>query len=247
MTSLSGKVAIVTGASIGIGKSVAERLASEGASIVITYAKSADKAQEVVAAIESDGGKALAVGADFTKLDDIRGLFKETISHFGKLDILVISGSAPRVVKPVAEVTEEEFDYAFAFNAKGNFFALQEAARHMADGGRIVTFSTPYTVQPQPNLGVTAASKAAVEQFTFALARELGGRGITVNAVMPGPTTTESFSNMVSSQEQAELKRISPLQRLAEPSDVANVVAFLVSDKAGYVTGHVLHVTGGLA
>jgi 3-oxoacyl-[acyl-carrier protein] reductase len=247
MASLDEKVAIISGASSGIGKSVAERLASDGASVVITYAKSADKAQQVVNMIEEKGGKALALPADFTKLDDIRNLFQETLRHFGKLDILVISGSAPRVEKPIADVTEEEFDYAFAFNAKGNFFALQEAAKHMADGGRIVTFSTPYTTQPQPNMAVTAGSKAAVEQFTFALAKELGSRGIRVNAVMPGPTTTESFASQVSAELQAELERISPLQRLAEPEDIANAVAFLVSDEAAYVTGHTLHATGGLA
>jgi 3-oxoacyl-[acyl-carrier protein] reductase len=147
----------------------------------------------------------------------------------------------------MAEVTEEEFDYTFAFNAKGNFFALQQAAKHMADGGRIVTFSTPYTIQPQPNMAVTAGSKAAAEQFTFALAKELGSRGIRVNAIMPGPTTTESFASQVSAELQTELERISPLQRLAKPGDIANAVAFLVSDEAAYVTGHTLHVTGGLA
>lgn len=206
MASLDEKVAIISGASSGIGKSVAERLASDGASVVITYAKSADKAQQVVNTIKEKGGKALALPADFTKLDDIRNLFQETLRHFGKLDILVISGSAPRVEKPIADVTEEEFDYAFAFNAKGNFFALQEAAKHMADGGRIVTFSTPYTTQSQPNMAVTAGSKAAVEQFTFALAKELGSRGIRVNAVMPGPTTTESFASQVSDELQAEAR-----------------------------------------
>lgn len=206
MASLDEKVAIISGASSGIGKSVAERLASDGASVVITYAKSADKAQQVVNMIEEKGGKALALPADFTKVDDIRNLFQKTLRHFGKLDILVISGSAPRVEKPIADVTEEEFDYAFAFNAKGNFFALQEAAKHMADGGRIVTFSTPYTTQSQPNMAVTAGSKAAVEQFTFALAKELGSRGIRVNAVMPGPTTTESFASQVSDELQAEAR-----------------------------------------
>jgi len=174
-------------------------------------------------------------------------VFQNTISQFGKLDILVISGGAPRLVNPLAKTTEEEFDSVFTFNAKGNFFALQEAAKHMADGGRIVTFSTPYTVQPQPNLSVVAGSKAAIEAFTFALALELGSRGITVNTIMPGPTTTESFSDMVSLEEQNQLKQMAPLQRLAEAEDIASAVAFLVSDDADYVTGHTLHATGGLA
>lgn len=247
MGNLLEKVAIVTGSSRGIGRALAERLGRDGAKVVVTYAGNRDKAEEVVSAVKANGSDAIALQLDLSKLDDIRNVFQTTISRFGKLDILVISGGAPRLVKPLAETTEEEFDSVFTFNAKGNFFALQEAAKHMADGGRIVTFSTPYTVQPQPNLSVIAGSKAAIEAFTFALALELGNRGITVNAIMPGPTTTESFSGMVSPEEQNQLKQMAPLQRLAEPEDIANAVAFLVSDDAGYVTGHTLHATGGLA
>jgi 3-oxoacyl-[acyl-carrier protein] reductase len=247
MASLSGKVAIVTGSSRGIGRAIAERLGRDGANVVVTYAGNRDKAEEVVSVIKTNGSDAIALQVDLAKLDDIRCLFQNTLSQFGKLDILVISGGAPRLVKPLAETTEEEFDSVFTFNAKGNFFALQEAAKHMADGGRIVTFSTPYTVQPQPNLSVIAGSKAAIEAFTFALAKEVGSRGIRVNAIMPGPTTTDSFSSMVSSEEQAQLKQMAPLQRLAEPEDIANAVAFLVSDDSGYITGHTLHATGGLA
>ncbi len=247
MASLSGKVAIVTGSSRGIGRAIAERLGRDGANVVVTYAGNRDKAEEVVSVIKTNGSDAIAFQVDLAKLDDIRNLFQKTLSQFGKLDILVISGGAPRLVKPLAETTEEEFDSVFTFNAKGNFFALQEAAKHMADGGRIVTFSTPYTVQPQPNLSVIAGSKAAIEAFTFALAKEVGSRGIRVNAIMPGPTTTDSFASMVSSEEQAQLLQMAPLQRLAEPEDIANAVAFLVSDDSGYITGHTLHATGGLA
>jgi 3-oxoacyl-[acyl-carrier protein] reductase len=247
MASLSGKVAIVTGSSRGIGRAIAERLGRDGANVVVTYAGNRDKAEEVVSVIKTNGSDAIALQVDLAKLDDIRCLFQNTLSQFGKLDILVISGGAPRLVKPLAETTEEEFDSVFTFNAKGNFFALQEAAKHMADGGRIVTFSTPYTVQPQPNLSVIAGSKAAIEAFTFALAKEVGSRGIRVNAIMPGPTTTDSFASMVSSEEQAQLLQMAPLQRLAEPEDIANAVAFLVSDDSGYITGHTLHATGGLA
>lgn len=247
MGSLLGKVAIVTGSSRGIGRALAERLGRDGAKVVVTYARNREKAEEVVSVIKANGSDAIALGLDISKLDDIRNLFENAISQFGQLDILVISGGAPRLTKPLAETTEEEFDSVFTFNAKGNFFALQEAAKHMADGGRIVTFSTPYTVQPQPNLSVIAGSKAAIEAFTFALALELGNRGITVNAIMPGPTKTESFGSMVSVEEQTQLKQMAPLQRLAEPEDIANAVAFLVSDDAGYVTGHTLHATGGLA
>lgn len=247
MASLTGKVAIITGSSRGIGRALAERLGRDGAKVVVTYAGNRDKANEVVSTIKTNGSDAIAVQTDLAKLQDIRSLFQNTLSHFGKLDILVISGGAPRLDKSIAETTEEEFDSIFALNTKGNFFALQEAAKHMANGGRIVTFSTPYTVQPQPNLSVIAGSKAAIEAFTFALAKEVGARGITVNAIMPGPTTTESFGSMVSPEEQEQLKNIAPLRRLATPEDIANAVAFLVSDDAGYVTGHTLHATGGLA
>lgn len=244
--SLEGKVAIVTGASRGIGRAVAERLGRDGAKVVVTYAGNREKAEEVVSNIQATSD-AIALLTDLTSLDDIRNLVQNTINHFGRLDILVISGGAPRLTKPLVETTEEEFDSVFAFNTKGNFFMLQEGVKHMADGGRIVTFSTPYTVQPQPNLSVIAGSKAAIEAFTFALALEVGSRGIRVNAIMPGPTKTDSFASAVSSEGQEQLKQMAPLQRLAEPEDIANSVAFLVSDDAAYITGHTLHATGGLA
>lgn len=167
MASLTGKVAVITGSSRGIGQSIAERLGRDGANVVVTYAGNRDKAEEVVSTIKSSGSEVIALQADLAKLSDIRDLFQSTISHFGRLDILIISGGAPRLVKPLAETTEEEFDSVFAFNAKGNFLTLQEAVKHMADGGRIVTFSTPYTVQPQPNMSVIAGSKAAIEAFTL--------------------------------------------------------------------------------
>jgi 3-oxoacyl-[acyl-carrier protein] reductase len=194
MANLIGKVAIVTGSSRGIGRALAERLGRDGANVVVTYAGNREKAEAVVSTIKANGSDAIALPLDLTKLDDIRKLFQTTIEQFGKLDILVVSGGAPRLTKSIVETTEAEFDSVFTFNAKGNFFALQEAAKHMADNGRIVTFSTPYTVQPQPNLSVIAGSKAAIEAFTFALAKEVGARGIRVNAIMPGPTKTDSFS-----------------------------------------------------
>lgn len=247
MSNLTGKVAIVTGSSRGIGRALAERLGRDGAKVVVTYAGNREKAEAVVSAIKTSGSDAIALQLDLSKLEDIRNLVQSTINHFGRLDILVISGGAPRLTKSLVETTEAEFDSVFALNTKGNFFMLQEGVKHMADGGRIVTFSTPYTVQPQPNLSVIAGSKAAIEAFTFALAKEVGARGIRVNAIMPGPTQTDSFADVVSAEGQAQLKQMAPLQRLAEPEEIANAVAFLVSDDAAYVTGHTLHATGGLA
>lgn len=241
------KVALVIGGTVGIGRSVAERLAASGYHVAITYAGNVAKANEFAERVKAQGGRAVAVRVDLTQLADIRSAFQEVLREFGRLDALIITGSPPVLDKKVLDTTEEDFDRVFAFNAKGNFFALQEAARHLADGGRIVTFSTPYTVQPTIARAVTAGSKAAIEQFTLTLARELGERGITVNSVMPGPTTTESFSAAIPEQVSRQIAAASPLKRLAEPGEVASVVMFLVSDAASYVTGHVLHTTGGLA
>lgn len=245
MTSLTNKVAIVTGASRGIGCTIAERLAVDGASVVINYVQSRDKAQEVVAAVEAKGSQALAVQADLTQIADISRLFQETIERFGRLDILVNNASAPMVVKPIVEVTEKEFDYVFALNAKGTFFVLQEAARHLADGGRIVSLSSAATVKSPANLAVVSGSKATVEHFSMTLAKELGVRGITVNTVLPGPTATEDFKNFFPPEAQDELARKTLLGRLGQPQDIADVVAFLVSDEARWLTGQNIRATGG--
>lgn len=243
MATLSGKVAIVTGSSRGIGRAIAERLAQDGASVVINYARSADKAKEAIAGIEARGGQALALQADMSQVKDIRHLFQATVDHFGHLDILV-NNAGLAVYKPLAEVTEEEFDATFTLNARGTFFALQEAARRMADGGRIVSISTGGTVSASPTASFYAGSKAAVEQFTKALAKEIGGRGITVNVVSPGFTDTEMLANNPQFKEKGA--KMSPLGRLGQPADVADVVAFLVSEQARWLTGQNIQAGGGV-
>lgn len=243
MASLTGKVAIVTGGSRGIGRAIAERLGQDGASVVVNYKAEADKAKEVVSAVEARGGQALAVQADMSQVADIRRLFQETVDHFGQLDILVANAGVA-VYKPLADVTEEEFDATFALNTRGTFFTLQEAARRMADGGRIVSISTGATVSGVANASFYAGSKAAVELFTKALAKEIGGRGITVNVVSPGFTDTD----MLASNPQFKEKGIemSPLGRLGQPADVADVVAFLVSEEARWLTGQNIQAGGGV-
>lgn len=245
MAPLVGKIAIVTGGSRGIGRAIAERLAQDGASVVVNYARSADKAKEVVKAIEATGGQALAVQADISKVADIRRLFQETVDRFGQLDILV-NNAGTSAFKPLADVTESEFDAMFALNAKGTFFALQEAARRMFDGGRIVNISTLGTVNSAPSFGVYTGSKAAVEQFTLAAAKELGGRGITVNTVSPGSTDTELFNNVASSGLKAQAAAMSPLGRIGQPEDIADVVAFLVSDQARWLSAQNIRASGGV-
>jgi 3-oxoacyl-[acyl-carrier protein] reductase len=241
MASLTGKVAIVTGASSGIGRGIAERLAQDGATVVVNYAKSADKAKQVVAGIEAKGGKAAAMQADMSKTAEARRLVKDTVKQFGRLDILV-NNAGEFLAKPLVETTEEEFDRLFALNAKGPYFAMQEAAKVISDGGRIINISTDGT-----HLGFSGAttylgSKGALEQFTKGLAHELAPRGVTVNTVSPGFTET----GMMTEPFRAVGIQMSPLKRIGLPKDIADVVAFVVSEDARWLTGQNLHAGGGV-
>ncbi len=242
MASLKGKVAVVTGASRGIGRGIAERLAQDGARVVVNYTQSAEEAKKVVAGIEGRGGTALAVQADVSNVADIRRLFQETLNAFGRLDILV-NNAGIFWAKPILDTTEEEYDRMFAVNAKGQFFALQEAAKHMAEGGRIVNISTGGTHLAFPGIGVYGGSKAALEFFTKVAAKELGARKITVNTVSPGYTETDMLND---SQFRTVGAQASPLGRLGTPTDIANVVAFVVSEEAGWVTGDTIQAGGGV-
>jgi 3-oxoacyl-[acyl-carrier protein] reductase len=243
MRSLSGKVVIVTGASRGIGRAIAERLGREGASVAVNFVQNADLAQQVVAAIESGGGRGLALQADMSKMTDVRRLFRQTADHFGPLDILVHS-AASFPVGAISEVSEEEFDRAFALNAKGTFFALQEAARRISDGGKIIYVSSCSTALSFTGFALYAGSKAAGEQFAKTLAKELGGRGITVNSVSPGFTETDMLPK---DPEWRKLgASMSVFNRLGQPAEVADVVAFLASDEARWVTGQNIQAGGGV-
>ncbi|MGH7206499.1 MAG: SDR family NAD(P)-dependent oxidoreductase, partial [Nitrospiraceae bacterium] len=176
MALLTGKVAIVTGASNGIGRAIAERLAQEGATVVVNYGKSADKAKAVVAGIESKGGKAVAIQADMSRVADARRLVRETVLRFGRLDILV-NNAGMVIFKPLLETTEQEFDQIFALNAKGSYFAMQEAAKVIEDGGRIVNISTDGTHMGFAGVTAYLGTKGALEQFTKGLAHELAPKG----------------------------------------------------------------------
>ncbi len=243
MASLTGKVAIVTAASRGIGRSIAERLGSEGASVVVNYLQNAKMAAEVVSAIEASGAHALAVQADMGTVADVRRLFRESLEHFGRLDVLV-SNAAVFQPRPIAEVSEEEFDAAFALNAKGTFFTFQEAARRMADGGRIIYISSCSTAMNLPGVAVYVGSKAASEQFARALAKELGGRGITVNTVSPGFTETDMLPPDPEWRKMGA--QMSVFGRLGQPEDIADVVMFLVGEQGRWVTGHNVQACGGV-
>jgi 3-oxoacyl-[acyl-carrier protein] reductase len=246
MASLAGKVAIVTGASRGIGREIALRLSQEGASVVVNYARGADQAKDVVSAIEAAGGKALAVQADVSKTAEIRDLFDRTQETYSQVDILV-NNAGVTLSKPVAEVTEAEFDNLFAINVKGTFFACQEAAKRMADGGRIVNFSSSTTAIMMPTYGVYVATKGAVEQLTRSLAKELGDRQITVNVISPGPTDTELFTVGKTAEQIQKFTQMTALGRLGKVEDIADVTAFLCSEQARWITGQNIRVNGGIA
>jgi len=243
MSSLKGKVAIVTGSSRGIGRAIAEQLGKEGANVVVTYVGNRDKALEVVAAIKASGSEAIAIQVDMRNIAEIRSLFQKTLEHFGKLDILVNNAAGKNIFKLTTQMTEEEYDGMFEIT-KGVYFALQQAAQHLADGGRIVSLSTSGTVMPIPTGGAYSGCKAAIEQFSTCLAKEVGGRGITVNTISPGVTETDG---LVLNQEQVnQLIAQTPLGRLGKPNDVASAVALLVSDEAHWITGQMIRANGGI-
>lgn len=240
-SSLQGKVAVVTGSSRGIGRAIAERLAADGAAVVINYVRGEQAAEEAVSAIRGSGGQAIAVRADIARPAEVRRLFAEARSAFGTPDI-VVANAGVAVVKPLAENTEEEFDFVFGANAKGVFFTLQEAARQVRDGGRIVVVSTGGTRMLMSGTALYLGSKGAVEQFVRVLSRELGPRDVTVNTLSPGFTDTD----LLPDRDRAIAAGASPFGRIGEPAEVAAVAAFLASNDARWVTGQNVGAGGGV-
>ena len=248
MMKLHGKVALVTGASRGIGRAIALRLAQDGASVVVNYAHNHDAARTTVDAIIEAGGQALAVQADIASRAAIRHLFDTALRHYGQLDILV-ANAGYAVFKPLADISEEDFDATYAVNARGTFFCMQEALRHLADGGRIVCISTIGTLLNMPGGACYFGAKAAVEQFCRVAAREVAARNITVNAVSPGFIDTDMLRSVLAEGEPdgaAQLISMTPLARLGEGRDIAAAVAFLVGPDAAWMTRQNLVVDGGI-
>lgn len=242
--SLTKKVAIVTGASRGIGQAIAETLAANGAKVVVNYLYNKQLAEEIVHHIEQNGGQARAIQTDVGNLADLEIMFRMTIEQFGRIDILV-NNAGMAVRKPIEQITEEEFDRSFATNVKGTYFACQLAARHLQAGGRIINFSTSVLGQMMPSYSLYAATKGAVEQMSRHLAREFGPKHITINTVAPGPVNTELFTADKSAEQIDAFKRMSAFGRLGEPEDIAKAVLFLTSDAAEWITGQTLRVNGG--
>lgn len=245
MMTLEGKVALVTGASGGIGRSIAERLASDGATVVVNYyPPERDNAEDVVRGIEEDGGTAVAAAADVADAAQLRGLFDVAQQGFGRLDIVVLNAANVRHGS-ILDTSDEEFDAMFATNARGSFIALRESAIRLSDGGRIVAISAGLSIMPREGTGVYAASKAAVNHLVRVLAREVGHRGVTVNAVLPGAVLTPALLAAGPEVIEAETAN-TPLGRVGQPKDIADVVGFLVSEQGGWITGQLLGAGGGM-
>ena len=241
---LTNKTALVTGSSRGIGRAIALRLSHDGAAVVINYVNNAAGAEEVEAEIKTAGGDAIALQADISKPEDIRRLFNQGIEHFGRLDILV-NNAGIRISKNVADIDETEYDRLFAINVKGTFFACQQATHRLSDEGRIINISSAVTRMMLPGYSIYAASKGAVDQITRVLAKELGERKITVNAVAPGPVDTELFRDGKSDEQIQQMAQMAALGRIGQVEDIADAVAFLASDNARWITGQCIHVNGG--
>jgi 3-oxoacyl-[acyl-carrier protein] reductase len=238
---LDGKHAIVTGASRGIGRAIALGLAARGASVAVGYATNREPAEELVAEIAASGSKAVAIGADLARPSEVARLFDEAERALGPLD-LVFANAADALVKPLVECTEEDFDRMFSINAKGAFFTLQQAASRLRDGGRIVATSTGGTQMFFTETSLYLGTKGAVEQFVRVLARELGERGITVNALSPGFTDTD----LLPDRDREVAAAASPFDRVGQPADVADVAVFLAGDGARWVTGQNIAAGGGV-
>lgn len=243
---LTNKVAVVTGASKGIGAAVARRLAKAGASVVVNYSSSREGAERVVGAIEKEGGKAIAVGANLSKPEEVAKLFEEARKAYGRLDILV-NNAGIYDFAALAEITPEHFHRQFDLNVLGLVLATQQAAAQFGpEGGSVINISSLAGTQPMGGASVYSATKAAVDAFTKALAQELGGRKIRVNSINPGPVVTEGTSGFSEGEMFAEYAKKTPLGRIGQPDDIARAVLFLAGDDSGWITGEVIHTAGGL-
>jgi 3-oxoacyl-[acyl-carrier protein] reductase len=240
----TSKVVLVTGASGGIGRVVAKRLASDGFAVAVHYAGNPAKAETVVTEVKGAGGKAIAVQADVAKPADVERLFKQTLEAFGTIDVVVHSAGIMPLL-PIAGGDVETFDKVITTNLRGTFVVLAQAAQHVSSGGRIIAFSSSVIAKSFPTYGPYIASKAGVEGLVRVLANELRGRNITVNAVAPGQVETDLFLKGKSDARIDELKKMNPLERLGQPEDMANLVSFLAGPDGGWVNAQVLRANGG--
>jgi 3-oxoacyl-[acyl-carrier protein] reductase len=244
MSKLSKKVALVTGGSRGIGAAIAKRLAADGATVAITYAKDSKAASAVVNAIERNGGKALAIQADAADVKAVRGAVEKTVATFGRLDVLV-NNAGTAIPKPFEEATLEEMDRVIDINLRGTLAATQAALKHMQNGGRIISIGSAVGERVAvPGLVAYSATKGAVKMFTQGLSRELGSRGITVNNIQPGPIDTDL--NPAAGDWATPQKAATALDRYRNVDEIAAMVAFVAGPESSYITGANLTVDGGM-
>jgi 3-oxoacyl-[acyl-carrier protein] reductase len=247
MSRLSGKAAVVTGASKGIGAGIAKALAAEGAAVVVNYASSKEGAEKVVADIRAKGGKAVAVQGDVAKAADVKRIFAEAKHAFGRLDILVNNAGVYNLL-PLEALSEEEFHRHFNTNVLGLLLATQKAAKHFSEGGSVINIGSAVTAINPPNSVVYTATKGAVDAVTRVLAKELGPRKIRVNSINPGVVDTEgtNAAGVIGTEFEKQFIALTPLGRTGQPDDIAPVAVFLASDDSRWVTGDTLVVSGGL-
>ncbi len=248
MSKLKNKVAVVTGASKGIGAGIAKALAAEGASVVVNYASSKEGADRVVAEIAEKGGKAVAVQGDVAKASDVKRIFAETTKAFGRLDVLVNNAGVYQFA-PLAEITEEQFHRQFNTNVLGLILATQEAAKFFgSDGGSVINIGSTASQVTLPATAVYTATKGAVDAVTHVLAKELGPKKIRVNSINPGMVETEGVRSMgiIGSDLQTQFESQTPLGRIAQPEDIAPIAVFLASSDSGWLTGETLLASGGM-
>ncbi|ABC92115.1 probable 3-oxoacyl-[acyl-carrier-protein] reductase protein [Rhizobium etli CFN 42] len=239
------KVALVTGASRGIGAAVARRLARDGFTVVVNYSGSAAAAEDLAREIEQAGGRALTAKADVSDAEAVRRMFDAAEGAFGGVDVLV-NNAGIMMLSPLAEADDENFGRQIGVNLKGTFNTLREAARRLRDGGRVINFSTSVVGLKLENYGVYAATKAAVETLTAIMAKEMRGRNITVNAIAPGPVATDLFLNGKTEELISRMAKMNPLERLGSPEDIASAVAFLAGPDGGWINGQTLRANGGV-
>jgi len=247
MKKLNGKVAIVTGASKGIGAAIAKEYAAQGASVVVNYSSSKEGADKVVKEIIAQDGKAIAIQANVAKSGDVKSLFEETKKAFGRLDILVNNAGVYKF-DPIEEITEEEFHRQFNTNVLGLLLSTREAVKYFdSNGGNIINISSVVSTNPMPGSAIYAATKGAVDTITVELSRELASRKIRVNTIAPGGVETEGLHTMgvIGSDFEKQMISLTPLGRLGQPQDISKIALFLASDDAGWVTGERISGSGG--
>lgn len=245
MSQNNRRVALVTGASRGIGLAIAERLAHDGFAVIVNFAENAAPAESLVAKIKAAGGQALAAKADISDAPSVRAMFEAAEKAFGGVDVLV-NNAGIMLLSNLADVDDATYQRQIAVNLTGTFNTLREAAKRLRNDGRIINFSSSVVGLYQPTYGVYAATKAAVEAMTHVLTKELRGRNITVNTVAPGPTATDLFMKGKPPEVVERLAKMAPLERLGQPADIANVVAFLAGPDGAWMNGQVLRANGGI-